>query len=748
MFAMVACIRIGPGTLNRCFPKSDVVRRLGGLVCQLLPLVFFYIVAIGLGVNLDYLHAHHWTYPRRGAASGPLALWTTYSVDDVDWATVAAVLPEMPSLILMSAMCTMMGVLAITDAFPSGPDGDPAPNENIDFDTELCIVGASSVLLGCTGGNLNFHKFSAIQLRLDGGSHRIAVVAIALFSGSLFWSGIPIGELVPRWFLAGLFMNTGVHFLKGTLLSYRSMPWVSWKGWNFPSPQYIIPMCTVGVAIFSSPGNAILSGLVLSIGLFLVNSSASSPVSNVVIGDSVVSRSKRPFWEMRVLRREGDRIVLLYLQGQLFFGSARKLVANLAAAAASDRVRFCILSFARVPGVDASAARHLKTAADRLKLRGCQVICCRMNQEVYRALSAAKLVVAPDLDLLNHLQNLRWKTVPMPLKKRRPSMTLKRPQGLQRDYSEPSSPVRLSSGGTWPPSFVAPLSSPKPHCRRSPDVTPVVLVLDLEKSANEPEVEQSPASFTSSAGDPRSGRESPASASGAQPIAVHGDLIDKASKVRPDAFAHETDALDYCDEKIVGEFCYAKTTNEEVYPYMIAYRLATRSPGQRLPEWAFEDMNNLPRGLMDQLREYCTVHANLPAWTKLTDDIHVEGALCFILRGSLSIIQMLPIADGVSSIDPGVHGFSFRQGKRLINRYPPGHVAGKNGFFLQHSHQVIDPDMTPKVIVSSKTCPPAEIWVLQPEQWEQLPMALKGPLTEMLCVQFADDEQHSRLQER
>lgn len=229
-------------------------------------------------------------------------------------------------------------------------------------------------------------------------------------------------------------------------------------------------------------------------------------------------------------------------------------------------------------------------------------------------------------------------------------------------------------------------------------------------------------------------------------------------RIRPDAFAHETDALDYCDEEIVAKYCYCDEAFDELEPCMRAYRAAVSPPGSRLPEWAFEDMNSLPRGLMVEVRKFCTVYESLPAWTKLSDAMGVEGALCFILRGSVSVIQMVPLSDDVNLIDPEVHGFSFREGKRLLKRFPPGHVAGKNGFFLKYSDQVIDADLIPKIIVSSKMGPPAEVWVLHSEQWEQLPtrverrdgtsLEIKGPLTEMLCVQFADDEQHTRFQER
>jgi SulP family sulfate permease len=734
MCGMVCCIRLGPVYLNRWFPKSKNIHRMGGLVCQLIPLALFYVVVFSCGVPLSKLEELGWTYPNDGN-SGPFCLWNSYSRTDVDYSALVSILPELPSLILMTAMCTMMGVLAITEEFPTGPDGDPAPMETIDFDTELCIVGASSVLLGATGGNLNFHKFSAIQLRLDGGTHRISVLMIALFSGSLFWSGLPIGVIVPRWYLAGLFMNTGIHFLKKTLLSYKQMPMFNWRGRDFPSPQYSISLSTILVAVFNTPANAILVGLLVSVIIFLAHSSLSSPVINVQKGDRVMSRSKRPFWEMQVLRREGDRIVLLYLQGQLFFGSAHKLCANLQAVADSDRVRFCILSFARVPRLDISAARHLKTAADRLQQRGCHVIYCRMNREVYATLDAAKVVVAPDEDLKLHLKNLRWKTAPME-QKRSKIIPTDRPGSNQN--SQPNSPE--------PPRtpFVAPLMSPTPRCLPSPrlgpspgeTLAPLTMVLletpDLRrKDASSSEV--TPCSHKSSAQD------------------LEANRTISTRSPDPDAFAHETDALEYCDDRILAEFCYSD--RDRLEPYMHAYRLAAL--GKRLPNWAFEDMNNLPRGLMAELRRFCTVHEKLEKHTQMSDTMGVEGSLCFILKGSVSIIQWLEYSDDV---EPGVRGFSYRAKKRLLKRFPPGHVAGKNGFFLHHSDQVIDTDLTPKIVVSSKMGPPAEIWVVNREQWEKIPMtvrkadgtelAIKEHLTQMLCLQFADDEQHTRFQER
>ncbi|CAK0858933.1 unnamed protein product, partial [Prorocentrum cordatum] len=453
---------------------------------------------------------------------------------------------------------------------------------------------------------------------------------------------------------------------------------------------------------------AILTGFVLSVALFLASSSAASPVSSVVVGDRVVSRTKRPFWEMQVLRREGHRILLLYLQGQLFFGSTSKLVTALAAASADDQVKYVILSLARVPHIDPSAARHLRTTSERLRQRGCQVIFCRMNRPVFETLTAAGVIKAPDGDLVGHLRNLRWKTVPMVDGK-----GMSRKASPSKSPSPPTSPVRgsvaaLAGGplGARAPPFVAPFGGDRAQATPPPP-------------------------------------------SGADSLPSPAASLDGRRAPAPDAFCHETDALDHCDSKIVSEFCYGSSEQlGRLEPYMRAYRAAVCGQGGlALPEWAFEDMNSLPRGLMARLRPHCTVLAELPAWTKVSDDVDLQGSLCFVLKGALSVIQIVPLSDDPTHIGSEVSGFSFRQGKRLLKRYPPGHVAGRDSFFLEYSGQTIDRELEPKITVSSKMGAPAEIWVLRPEEWAAMDVELKGPLTEMVCVQFADDVQHSRMQE-
>lgn len=82
----------------------------------------------------------------------------------------------------MSVLCTMTGVLGISAKFPASPPGDPSPGETVDYDRELMTTGWADLILGITGGIITFHRLgSTVQLRMDGGTHRLSVFACAAF---------------------------------------------------------------------------------------------------------------------------------------------------------------------------------------------------------------------------------------------------------------------------------------------------------------------------------------------------------------------------------------------------------------------------------------------------------------------------------------------------------------------------------------------------------------------------------------
>ncbi|CAE7257763.1 ephA [Symbiodinium microadriaticum] len=403
LLCMVMLIRTGPGFITKMYGQNKAVMKLSGLGCQLFPLALFYVVILICGIPMEVLSETGWTFPAQ-AGSSFWGLWTTYSLGDADPNVLLSNVSSMFMLVIMSVLCTMTGVLGITGKFASGPDGDPSPMDVVDFDAELTTVGFGSLLTGLTHGVVTFHRLgSSIQLRMDGGTHRLAVLTSSAFVGIFFFTNVPLGHFIPKFFLGGLFMGSGVSFLESSFLSFRSLPPLSVLGYRLPSLQYWVTVACILVAAFSSPFEGIGAGLALSLVIFLYDSTQSSPVDSMSTGDRTMSRTRRPFWELEALGTEGHRILLLYLQGQLFFGSGQTLAASLVETIEGARrplpPEFCILSFGKVSSIDASAAEQLKTAVKRVATLGCKVLFCRMNAQVFEALSVGCVVKSPDSDL-------------------------------------------------------------------------------------------------------------------------------------------------------------------------------------------------------------------------------------------------------------------------------------------------------------------------------------------------------------
>lgn len=670
MLAMVWLMRYGPPALLRWFPGNQAVKMLAGLICQLLPLLFFYIGVFVTGVSMTQLSNEDWTYPAQGGQSFK-SLWTDYNPLAADLSVLVSCFPSMVMLVIMSVICTMTGVLGIVGKFPTGPDGDPAPLEVIDYDTELTTVGFGAILLGLTNGVVTFHRLgSSVQLRMDGGTHRAAVMSSSLFVAVFFFSAVPLGHFIPKWYLGALFMQSGISFLEGALLSYRSLPpsGQTLLGVKLPSVQYLVTLACVVVAVFASTFAGLAAGLALSIVIFLWESAQSSPIQSVSQGNRTVSRTFRPVWELQVLRAHGDRILLLYLQGQIFFGSGQGLASKLIAIVESSQnggstnpAKYCILSFAKVPTIDASAAEQLKAAVRKVEHLGCKVLCCRTNQSVFDALTAAKVIVSPDPDLKQ------------------------------------------------------------------------VLGFDIETRVEEEEEHAGEIDNNLVATISRSWMRRKSFKPGFQQD--------------HDSFDHETDALDHCGDKLLAEFCYGEVPGRvarDLAPYMKAYR-SCRITGCRMSEEVFEKMNNLPAGTIAQLKPFCQIRSGLAS-----GEILEEGMLYFVLQGAVTTVDVIGVEDdlvvAVHSLQVNMKGFSGRGGgKRLRKRYPLGSVVGKGEFFLRPAGRIIDSELAPKMIVSSKYGNTSEVWGLPSQAWEKLPKDLQLILINCSMLLMAEERQHSLL---
>jgi len=150
-------------------------------------------------------------------------------------------------------------------------------------------------------------------------------------------------------------------------------------------------------------------GILLAVGLFIVQYSQVPVVRNAFSGRLYHSRVVRSHPQAELLRQEGQALLILELQGYVFFGTANRVYEELKERLASAQavpLRVILLDFRRVIGIDASAALSFVRLKRLLRQHKMRLIFTHLRPDVEQVLQrevltpgeADMLSVFPDLD--------------------------------------------------------------------------------------------------------------------------------------------------------------------------------------------------------------------------------------------------------------------------------------------------------------------------------------------------------------
>lgn len=128
----------------------------------------------------------------------------------------------------------------------------------------------------------------------------------------------------------------------------------------------------------------VLVGIILACVNFVVQSSQKSPIRAMYSGNVAVSTVRRPPIQQRFLREAGQQTLIIKLASYLFFGTivnVEKTMRGLIEDEAFNRrpIRFLILDFSRVYGVDFSAAEAFTRINRILRKKKVQVVISGLN---------------------------------------------------------------------------------------------------------------------------------------------------------------------------------------------------------------------------------------------------------------------------------------------------------------------------------------------------------------------------------
>ena len=352
-----------------------LVRRIGHFLiipgAVLVGVAAFYVVLLVTDHSLLLAKVHGWVL-------GPFPygenLWdpsTLRVFTKADWSLVVRELPRIATVPLVA----VLGLLLNASGIELGRRTDA------DLNRDLGAAGLGNLVASGAAGLPGFHALSltALAQRMGSTSRLVGIIAAAI-CGAVLAFGAETISLVPRVVLGGLIVFLGLAFL---------VEWVIDARRRLLRRDYIVVLSILlaVAALGFLPGIAL--GLVLAIVLFVVDYSRTDVVKHDLVGSRYRSKVDREPQHLEVLRREGDRIWILQLQGIVFFGTANTLLERIRRGVTDpDRtpVRFLVIDFGRVTGLDSSAVLAFLKIHQLTEARGTTLVLCGTGAPVRQQL--------------------------------------------------------------------------------------------------------------------------------------------------------------------------------------------------------------------------------------------------------------------------------------------------------------------------------------------------------------------------
>jgi anti-anti-sigma factor len=272
-----------------------------------------------------------------------------------------------------------LAIVASLDSLLSARTVDAATGHRTPASRELLRLGVGNMVAGCLGG-----ISSGVSLAATFANHRSGartslsalVCAVTILLAVLLLP--PVIALVPRAVIAGLLLVTSLQLVdRWSLGVLRQMLVRDLVYWKNVMPDVLVVALVASVAIAVNLVAAVGLGLGVAILSFLFRMSRSA-VRRAYRGDQVRSHRTRDPRLMELLQAQGRRILVLELEGPLFFGTAEEL-ADRVETALDDGMAWVVLDLKRVNEIDTTGARILLQIHARVAARGGELALCHVG---------------------------------------------------------------------------------------------------------------------------------------------------------------------------------------------------------------------------------------------------------------------------------------------------------------------------------------------------------------------------------
>lgn len=363
------------------------------------------LVGIGIGTALHFAIAAAGFGAHLGPVIGmPAAAESPAPLNHVPGLASVADLVELLPLIGVGAFA--LAVVAALDALLCAKLVTPPGGQKADGNRLLVRLGVGNMLSACFGGiTSGINIGPSVANRTFGAKSSLSVLINAAALLAVILVLFPVVSQMPRAVLSAAIMVIAVqHVDPWSTDLVRRIGTATARHRSLMVLDLVVVVAVALLAVTINIVLAVLIGIVISIAVFIARMGRSN-IRRSYRCDAIRSRKARGRRQTALLEKLGAQIVVLELQGVLFFGSAETLSEEIERIAASG-TRTVILDLRRVTEIDATGMRILREIQLALERRQQHLaLAVAESSEIARRLASAGIVDAigagcqfPDVD--------------------------------------------------------------------------------------------------------------------------------------------------------------------------------------------------------------------------------------------------------------------------------------------------------------------------------------------------------------
>lgn len=322
----------------------------------------FYIALLVLGISPETARDHGWFFDRAPHVEF-YALWEQYDFSLVEWSAIPKQFGTIVGLTFFSLMHVPINI----------PSLSLTTDKEVDMNGELVAHGISNTLGGLFGTVQNYLCYSNSALYFKcGGNGRKSGIVIGACMVLFFVIGPNVVAFLPRCMAGCLMIHVGWDLLREALIDTYD---------ELDAMELGTVWVIAATMTFWGMNQGLAVGALLAC-LTFVMQSASTPTNAPIRGSMSAATLRSNVWrtteELDVLDHESRSIHVVQLKGHLFFGNVNQLseyVRELFEDSTEwENIRFLVLDFTLVVGLDSSAADRLTKIKFVCDAHNCKVV--------------------------------------------------------------------------------------------------------------------------------------------------------------------------------------------------------------------------------------------------------------------------------------------------------------------------------------------------------------------------------------